>query len=888
MKKNILIILLSFFATDIFASHIIGGEVFYTYLGPGTVAGTSKYQINLRLFRNCNVPCGTGSVACLPQVAIVSVFVNTSPYTRIKALSVPLKSSQQNTLQTYPVCISGKPSVCYEVKTYFAQIILTDNDVGYIIAYQNCCRAPSYNVTDNAATVSGTPGVTYDCTIPGKNKLPSGYNSSAVFGLKDTTLVCYSSAFTLDFSAVDPDKDAAGNGDSLSYQLTPAYQSDPAFTAAQDGLPALNPPYSYVFYNSGFNGAQPLGDLATIDGKTGIISGISPEVSGNYVVNVIVNEWRNGVLIATHRKDFIMHVADCTIPVAELKPSYITCDGFNLSFSNLSTAPNINSYYWDFGVTGIATDTSINPTPDYSYTDSGTYTVTLITNKGSACSDTATTLAKVYPGFIPDFSINGSCILNAYKFTDKTTSKYGKVDTWSWDFGDSFSTADTSHNQNDTWKYNDVQSSNVTLIVTNSKGCVDTLVKPFSVSDVPGVQLKFKDTLICVSDTLQLQAGSNTSGITYSWSPATNINNTKIANPLVSPNVTTNYTVTIDDKGCIGTDSVKVNVIPFVTLNIGADTTICLTDQLQMQPATNALYFTWSPGTGVSDTTIKNPFIQPIGNSNYKLVASVGKCSATDDINLNTVPYPQVAASADTTICFGQSVDISAVTNAPIFAWSPTNSLTRFNTLNPTATPVDSVFYTITVQDPSSGCPKPSSDQVVVTALPRIMAFAGYDTTIVINQPLQLNATGGAAYAWSPSTGMNNTNIFNPIVIISSPDTITYHVIVSVANCTASDDIKVTIFKTLPDIFVPSAFTPNNDQTNDLLRAKVLGMKQFNYFRVYNRWGQMLFSTSTLNQGWNGRYGGVDQPSGTYIYVAQAIDYTGKVFDKKGTAVLIR
>jgi len=92
----------------------------------------------------------------------------------------------------------------------------------------------------------------------------------------------------------------------------------------------------------------------------------------------------------------------------------------------------------------------------------------------------------------------------------------------------------------------------------------------------------------------------------------------------------------------------------------------------------------------------------------------------------------------------------------------------------------------------------------------------------------------------------------------------------------------------LPEIFIPSAFSPNGDGMNDIIRPKVVGMKQYNYFRVYNRLGQMLYSTSTLEQGWDGRLGGTLQPSGAYVYMAQAVDYTGKMINKKGTFVLIR
>jgi gliding motility-associated-like protein len=171
-----------------------------------------------------------------------------------------------------------------------------------------------------------------------------------------------------------------------------------------------------------------------------------------------------------------------------------------------------------------------------------------------------------------------------------------------------------------------------------------------------------------------------------------------------------------------------------------------------------------------------------------------------------------------------------------------------------------------------------------------VQAFAGRDTIIVVNQPLQLNATGGVNYFWTPAIGMSNVNIPNPVVKLgANVDSIRYVVRVSTAEgCFATDDIWVRVFKTAPDIFVPSAFTPNKDGKNDILRPLAIGMKSLTYFRVYNRWGQMLYSTSEIGKGWDGTFAGKEQGSGTFVYVAEAIDYLDNKVVRKGTAVLIR
>jgi len=895
VKRILLTILIFLTAIKAFTNHIVGGEVFYKYLGAGNTAGTSVYQVSLRLFRDCDVPCGDGTgTACLPTIAAVAIYPLVSPYTPFYAFSLPLIDSSAITLTTYPNCIANRPPVCYEIKTYSTIVTLPDNDSGYIIAYQNCCRAASENQFGLDFTASGIPGATYTATIPGKSVLPAEHNNSAIFKLKDTALVCSQGRLAINFSADDAD------GDSLSYALAPAYNgglfySDGCIYTDQtglvcDGTVAGPPPYNYIIYNTalGFSGIEPLGAGVIINPATGLINGIAPSIPGHYIVNVFAYEWRHGKIIAMHQKDFIIHVEDCNIPQAKLDSVFETCKGLNLSFENNSNSPLIYSYYWDFGDVNNMPDTSVSASPVHTYADSGTYVVTLITNKDAQCSDTATAFAKIYPGFTPDFSANGGCISVPYQFTDLTKSKNGTVDTWKWDFGDFSATSDTSIFQNPEYSYTAIQQAQVILIAGDTKGCVDTVKKIISVYDKVPLQLPFKDTLICEKDTLQLHsADSIIASVLYNWYPPLHINNPNIPNPIIYPDSTTIYHIVANNNGCINTDSVKVNVTPFVTINLGDDTTICLTDSIQLFPVTNATYFTWSPSAGISDIKAKNPFVRPLTTTEYNILAAVGNCNASDSIKINTVPYPQVTSMPDTTVCYGKTVPLYANTTAPYFTWSPSNSLLHSNTLTPIAGPQATTSYVITVKD-VQGCPKPVSDTTVVVVIP-VKAFAGNDTTIVANQPLQLNATGGASYIWSPVIGMDDPYIANPVVTLGPQyDSVIYHVTASTNGCSARDDIKVTVFKTQADIFIPSAFTPNHDGLNDIIRPTLIGIKQFNYFRIYNRWGQMIYNTSATNHGWDGSFSGNQQPSGSYVYMAQAIDYTGRIINKKGTIVLIR
>ncbi len=894
--KNITCILLFLFVANLcHATHIVGGEVFYQYIS-SDAAGNSTYKVSMRLFRDCNVACGDGTnVACLPKQTVIAVYENGNTNDFVTELYLPLTndstlSLNPSLLGDYPPCITTKPPLCYEVKTYSTTVTLPDNDVGYLLAYENCCRATTLNVlNDNQHSQQGLPGVTYDCYIPGKTLLPTGHNSTAVFNLKKPDLICYNSRFTLDYGATDPDP-----GDSVSFAFQPAFTSGALFAGANDTQPAETPPYSFVSYNTNkqFSGNSPLGSTVSINPVTGQISGISP-AAGLYVVSVVVYEWRNKVNIAQHRKDFILRVEDCNIPQAALNASYITCNGFNLTFFNESTSANINSYYWNFGDPSTPADTSVKPTATYIYPKAGTYHVTLITNKGGECSDTATTEANVFPGFVANFSVSGSCLQNAFVFTDKSTTLYGVVNGWSWNFGDPTSTADTSHLQNPSaYKYSDTGTITAQLIVSNSKGCVDTLVKEVTIYDKPLITMPFHDTLICNIDQLQLSASTDVSTAVYNWTPATNIRNANTSNPVVNPQSTTTYYVNVNaGSGCVNEDSVRVNVIDQVTLLLPKDTTICLTDTVQLNPVTNALQFAWSPSTTLNDSTVKNPLAVPVANTTYHLKANVGKCFSNGDVTVNTAPYPVANAGTALPVCFGSTTKLNASYTGTNFSWTPVNSLVNYNTLTPTAGPQQTTVYTFTAfYQPAGNCPKPVTDTVTVVVIPPVQVFAGNDTNIVTGQPLQLQATGANTYQWSPATGMNNSNIANPVVTLPDEvEEVTYEVKgTTTQGCTSVDSINVYQFKTIPQIFVPSAFTPDGDGINDILKPIVAGIKRFENFSVYNRLGQLLYTTASEGQGWDGNYKGARQPPGTYVYVAAAIDYLNRHLVKKGTVVLIR
>lgn len=878
---GLLLFLLVAFSTAM-GEHIRGGEITYRYLGAGSAAGTSRYELTLKLY----VDCRANSPGQLDNEITFSIF-NKSNLGTPTNITAPF--TNQEIIQYDPgsnPCILNPPrDICYRLRYYKATVVLTDNANGYTVGFQRCCRIASIL---NLAGNSGTTGATYSCEIPGTSVLASApKNSSPIFNPNDAIAICAGSDFTFDFSATDPD-----GTDSLVYALCSAYigggVTRGTCTSCTSPVPTSTPPFSSLSYRANYSGSSPLGSSVTFNSKTGLLSGIAPKAVGQYVVTACVTEYRNGIAINTHRKDIHIAVSDCKPLKAVLDPDYTFCDDFNVTFENKQANPDGSTYIWNYGDGSKAdTVTTALGTVQHQYADTGSYNVSLlITLANGQCADMATTVARVYPGFNPNFAAAGSCLLIPFRFTDLTTTRFGVVSSWLWDFGDETTDTDVSLFKNPTYKYNSLGTKTVTLTVGSSKGCLKTFTAQVEVKDRPTLVLNSRDTLICSIDTIQLSASSPGSLTpVFTWSPAYNILNAGSANPLVYPKTTTRYKVSLSDNGCTSEDSILVRVVDQVTLSVSRDSTICLTDPVQLAAFGDGLKFLWTPAATLDDPRIARPIATPTGNTIYTVVSSIGKCSKTASININTVPYPLVDAGPDQIICYKDSAFLQGTMNGASFLWSPSNTLRNPATLTPTAFPVQSTEYFLTVTD-NKGCPKPVTDAVNITVQPPVRAFAGNDTAVVIGQPLQLRATGGEFYAWEPATGLNFTTIDNPVAILSQNQT--YAVRVStLGDCFAWDTINVTVFKTQPDIFVPNAFTPGGS-SNTVFRPKTVGISNLEYFRVFNRYGQLVFSTSEQGKGWDGKIAGVAQGTSTYVWMVRGRDFTGKIISKKGTMVLIR
>ncbi len=354
---------------------------------------------------------------------------------------------------------------------------------------------------------------------------------------------------------------------------------------------------------------------------------------------------------------------------------------------------------------------------------------------------------------------------------------------------------------------------------------------------------------------------------------------------------TGNQLVTVKDgNGCLATQATIIPLTNDLTLNVAPGVLICQGTGTTLQLTTNATTFSWLPTTGLSDPAAANPVASPQATTTYSVTATLGVCSLPGVVTIGVLPAPVPVISPVAEICFGKSTQLNG-SGGVSYEWSPSTYLSSTTIPDPLVqNPQSSITYTLNVTD-VNGCKsiQPATVQVVVTPPP--VVFAGDDTAILIGQTLPLDAVdvdnvGFTSYQWSPAIALDNPSIQDPVATITTD--ITYTVTATTpAGCLGTASIKI-LAVTASDIVVPNAFTPNGDGHNDVFRVHAIGIKDFKYLRVFNRWGQQVFNGVSEGAGWDGTVGGQAQPMGTYVWVTMGLDFSGRVVERRGTVILVR
>jgi gliding motility-associated-like protein len=315
--------------------------------------------------------------------------------------------------------------------------------------------------------------------------------------------------------------------------------------------------------------------------------------------------------------------------------------------------------------------------------------------------------------------------------------------------------------------------------------------------------------------------------------------------------------------------------------------------------------FTWRPGSFLSDSNAQNPTVYVPRTIDYA-VYSVGRngCLMRDSLHI-TVPEHNISVLADTSVCLNQPAYLLASGGEDGYQWfevqndaftSASGSLSCTDCANPVALPQATTKYAVVFSNNvhqsneqndnyETGCPDTLFTTVNVWPLPPVHS-SNRDTTIGYGKSLRLYATGASNFTWTPVGSLDNPNSPSPM---ASPTQTTNYIVSGMDSngCVSRDTVKVTVDYT-NNLLIPSGFTPNGDGRNDVFKVVNPSFQRLMEFRVFNRWGQEVFSTTDIFDGWDGKWKGVEQGIGNYQYLIRVAYPDGKTETYKGDINLIR
>lgn len=706
----------------------------------------------------------------------------------------------------------------------------------------------------SSSTTEDPRGIVY--SIPGTKLITHTVNNGSCTSIDTASIVIYATP-TSDFVSNAPQC----TGSPLNFSYTGNTSSDVTFS-----------------WNFGV-GSNP--DTSTQMFPPSLVD----TIAGLVTVNLTVLDTNTGCGSTTTQNITINQT-----PVASFISSAPQCAGTGVNFTTTGTTGPSIIYNWDFGLnSNPSTSTSENP-PGILYSTPGTEVVTLSLLSGTCGAvDTVNIVIDSTPvaGFISNAP---RCMGDSVNFTSTGTSTNV---SYFWDFGINGNPSN-SILQNPTGILFTVSGGQtVKLAVTNNTtGCTDTVIQEIMVNPVPVASFTSTAPTCAGTSVSFTNTGDMGNNTTYSWDfgPGATPNTSNAQNPssiTYSSGGNELVTFNVNNGLCFAVDTMTIAIDSLPVTSAGTDTTICAGDSVQIGSAPVAGYtYLWFPSSAVSNDTIADPMARPIAQMTTYILTTTSAtgCIKSDTVIVNMLAPLIAGAGGPVSICTGDSVQIGgAMISSEKYSWSPSAGLSDTASSSPFAKPQTTTIYTVTVA--GSGC-NPVSDMVTVTVHNSVSGMPKQVDTIGAGTSVQLIATGGVEYSWMPSAGLNDPGVFDPI---ATPDSNTTYVvnITDVFGCSVNDTITVNIIAN--NFWAPTAFTPNGDGKDDIFYIHGQGITNFS-MGVYNRWGEELFHSEDMNQGWDGRrqITGEEMPDGAYIYYVKGTDTKGNAINSKGMINLIR
>lgn len=500
------------------------------------------------------------------------------------------------------------------------------------------------------------------------------------------------------------------------------------------------------------------------------------------------------------------------------------CEGQTAPFVNTSTGGD--QYLWEFG----DGNTSSEFEPEYVYETNGTFEVSLILSDADGCiePDTAYLQIEVLPGVNPSVApvepicegesvtLEGSGSVNAFWLDDPTLSATDIPNP------EATPVEPTTYFLVD---QNDCESDTVSVFV-------DWVPVNISVSD---------DAQICVGQSTILEASG---GQEYEWFPTTGLSDAFASQTEASPVTSTTYQVTVTTaEGCIAEETVSVTVDDVLPgSEVYPPVQVCTGYSAELVAA-DGLAWSWSPAELCDDPNAQVTNVTVTENTTFTVVVTNACGSGEDQVDVEVI-IPTASTGPDTEMCFGESAEVSA-SGGETFAWQPSIYVENPNSASTSVHPPDDQVFTVAVTD-EFGCT--AEAEVFVNVLPLPYVEAGPDRRLNWLEWDNLFGTAdGDTLWWEPDLWLSCTDCETPVVTPEEDQWYTLWTI-DANGCRNDDSTFVEVFN---PIYVPNTFTPNNDGVNDLFRAEGVNVRGFK-MEIRNRWGELIFATEDIEEGWDG------------------------------------
>lgn len=646
---------------------------------------------------------------------------------------------------------------------------------------------------------------------------------------------------------------------------------------------------------------------------------------GNYKIKLSVKSLL-GCISDTISKTITILAA----PNVGFKTPSVCLDGGFAVFKDTSSSRDIPTgftYLWNFNA-GL---TPLLPAPTYTadqlnkaapsvlYNKEGTYLVSLKVTTSEGCIDSVS----------KPFIINGSnpvAVFKVFKADSLCSNEEITISDSSWvypgtigklniDWGDGVSSIIDDPALNKQYKHLYTNAANNNLFIYAIKvqaysggTCMDDSLSSIGLV-VPPTNFNIEPPTtpyLCINDTLQLIPAviCGTPPFTYDWATS-NANasfSDNIIKGLLQGAVNVNVTIT-DSKQCryeyLNKLALNLPLLPIAAI-FATDTVICNGDSITLKGTGGGLY-KWYNNTNLTKTDISDSLRIGI-SGNYSLVVNDGQCNSLPSISIPIIDFaiPIVNISYNPLTCLNGllAINTDAADKYKIhYAWDFGD-----NTYSLLSNPLSHSYiktgpYVINLKVTNDYCPRydtlivGDTVQVVEPLKPSVFTLfllAEMDTML---NPLRVD-TGYTQYQWAPASYLSNPFIASPIFNGPGSRGSTNDYILTrtnpITSCTVADVYKLDISSDVV-VSIPKAFTPNGDNLNDVLKLELgAGLTSLVRFTIFNRWGKIVFSTQSVNEGWDGKTNGINQEMDGYTYFVEYINYKNERFKKTGSVALLR